>query len=73
VVGALATEGAHAVDDAVDRGCLPAVRSLAGINLGMDRIYKNLNVDRLYVLRRSTLNDGLPLSQMGTHQEMFPA
>jgi len=36
---------------------------LQGINLGMDRIYKNLNVDRLYVLRRINMNDGLPLSQ----------
>src|SRR5690349_7674285 len=36
---------------------------LQGINQGMDRIYKNLNVDRLYVLRRIGMNEGLPLSQ----------
>ena len=37
---------------------------LQGINKGMDRLYADLNVDRLYVLRRIGMNDGLPLSQL---------
>jgi putative ABC transport system permease protein len=35
---------------------------LQGINQGMNNVYRSLNVDRLYVQSRVSMNDGLPIS-----------
>ena len=37
---------------------------LQGFNQGMNHIYQNLNVDRLYIQGRISMNDGLPLSYL---------
>ncbi len=37
---------------------------LQGINQGMNSVYKNLNVDRMYVQSRINMTDGLPISYL---------
>jgi putative ABC transport system permease protein len=43
---------------------------LQGINQGMNHVFQNLNVDRLYVQSRISMSDGLPLSYLNQIQSV---